>query len=223
MEDLVIQQRAIMDGYDPKRNIGLIVDEWGTWHPPAQGQVPQFLWQQNTLRDALVAALTLDVFNRHADKVVMANIAQTINVLQAVILTNGEKMIVTPTGHVYAMYAQHQGATSVRISFEAESIPVGNASLFGLAGSASLKDDRLFITVVNPHADMPIEATLSLCDGRIKSASASVLTHSDIHAHNTFESPDTLAPIDVSVSADGSIFSYTFPPASVTAISATLG
>ena len=223
MEDLVIQQRAIMDGYDPKRNIGLIVDEWGTWHPPAQGQVPQFLWQQNTLRDALVAALTLDVFNRHADKVVMANIAQTINVLQAVILTNGEKMIVTPTGHVYAMYAQHQGATSVRISFEAESIPVGNASLFGLAGSASLKDDRLFITVVNPHADMPIEATLSLCDGRIKSASASVLTHSDIHAHNTFESPDTLAPIDVSISADGSVFNYTFPSASVTAISAILG
>jgi len=85
MEELVVQQRAIMDEFDPDRRVGLIVDEWGTWHPPAPGQEPQFLWQQNTLRDALVAALSLDIFNRHADKVIMGNIAQTINVLQAMI------------------------------------------------------------------------------------------------------------------------------------------
>jgi alpha-N-arabinofuranosidase len=199
------------------------VDEWGTWHPPAPGQVPQFLWQQNTLRDALVAALTLDVFNHHADKVVMANIAQTINVLQAVILTEGPKMLVTPTGHVYAMYAQHQGATALRIAFESESISVGNASLFGLAGSASLKDNRLFMTVVNPNADTPMETTISLGDGRARSASATVLTHGDIHAHNTFESPNTLEPFEVNIPADGAIFNYTFPPASVTAISVLLG
>lgn len=222
MEDLVIQQRAIMDGYDPKRNIGLIVDEWGTWHPPAPGQIPQFLWQQNTIRDALVAALSLDIFNRHADKVVMGNIAQTINVLQAVILTEGEKMLITPTGHVYSMYAQHQGATSIRVAFEAEGISVGNSTLFGLAGSASLKDNRLFLTVVNPHAETPVEAAISIYDGKIKSATASVLTHSDIHAHNTFEAPNALAPIEMNIPADGCVINYVFPPASVTAISVLL-
>ena len=98
METLVIQQRAAMDAYDPQRRIGLIVDEWGTWHPVEEGTNPRFLYQQNTLRDALVAATTLDIFNRHADKVVMANIAQTVNVLQAMVLTEGEKMLVTPTG-----------------------------------------------------------------------------------------------------------------------------
>ena len=120
MEDLVIQQRAIMDIYDPKRKIGLIVDEWGTWHPPTQGY--PLLWQQNTLRDALVAALTLDIFNRHADKVVMANIAQTVNVLQSMILTEGEKMLTTPTYHVYEMYSPHQNAQALRTSFSADPI-----------------------------------------------------------------------------------------------------
>jgi alpha-N-arabinofuranosidase len=222
MEDLVIQQRAIMDGYDPKRNIGLIIDEWGTWHPPAPGQIPQFLWQQNTIRDALVAALSLDIFNRHADKVVMGNIAQAINVLQAVILTEGEKMLITPTGHVYSMYAQHQGATSIRVAFEAEGISVGNSTLFGLAGSASLKDNRLFLTVVNPHAGMPVEAAISIYDGKIKSATASVLAHNDIHAHNTFEAPNALAPVEVNIPVDGCYINYVFPPASVTAISVLL-
>jgi len=223
VEDLVLQQRAIMDGYDPKRNIGLIIDEWGTWHPPAQGHNPSFLWQQNTIRDALVAALSLDVFNRHADKVVMGNIAQTINVLQAMILTDEAKMLVTPTGHVYAMYAQHQGGKSLRTAFEAETIGVGNASLFGLAGSASLKDNMLFITVVNPHADSAVEASISLYDGSAKSASATVLAHSDIHAHNTFDALNFVEPVEVSLSASGSFVNHTFPPASVTAISVELG
>lgn len=222
IENLVVQQRAIMDGYDPQRQIGLIVDEWGTWHPPAPGQTPQFLWQQNTLRDALVAALTLDVFNRHADKVAMANIAQTINVLQAMILTDGEKMLKTPTYHVYYMYAPHQGATSLRVSFSAEPISFQNGSLFGLAGSASLKDNRLFLTVVNPHADMPVDAEIILRGGEAKSAEASVLTHNDIHAHNTFESPDTVVPVGTSLSVSGATFRHTFPPASVTALSISL-
>jgi len=145
MEELVVQQRAIMDEFDPDRRVGLIVDEWGTWHPPAPGQEPQFLWQQNTLRDALVAALSLDIFNRHADKVIMGNIAQTINVLQAMILTDEEKMLTTPTYHVYGMYVPHQGAKSLRVSFETEPISFkvedSEHSTFGLAGSASLKND----------------------------------------------------------------------------------
>src|SRR5512137_945106 len=122
MEPLVLQQRAAMDAYDPQRRIGLIVDEWGTWHPVEQGTNPAYLYQQNTLRDALVAATTLDIFNRHADKVVMANIAQTVNVLQAMVLTEGENMLVTPTGHVYEMYAPHQGGQAVRVLVDTESV-----------------------------------------------------------------------------------------------------
>jgi alpha-N-arabinofuranosidase len=217
-----------MDGFDPERNIGLIVDEWGTWHPPTPGQEPRFLWQQNTIRDGLVAALTLDIFNRHADKVVMGNIAQTINVLQAMILTEEEKMLVTPTGHVYAMYAPHQGARSVRASFEADSVVfrAGGSeaqSLFGLDGSASLKGDILFLTVVNPHADAPVEATIELRGGgEARSASVSVLTHDDIHAHNTFDAPETVAPVEENISIDGATFHRTFPAASVTAMSISL-
>jgi alpha-N-arabinofuranosidase len=105
-----------MDGFDPQRKIGLIIDEWGTWQPAAPGRNPGHLWQQNTIRDALVAALTLDIFNRHADKVVMANIAQVINVLQAMILTDGDRMLLTPTYHVYNMYQSHQGGQSLRTS-----------------------------------------------------------------------------------------------------------
>lgn len=222
VENLVVQQRAIMDGYDPERRIGLIVDEWGTWHPPAPGQEPRFLWQQNTLRDGLVAALTLDVFNRHADKVVMGNIAQTINVLQAMILTEGEKMITTPTYHVYGMYAPHQGARSLRTSFEADSIKINDQSLFGLAGSASLKEDKLFLTVVNPRVDMPVEAKIMLRGGEAKSASVSVLTHDDIHAHNTFELPEAVSPKEESLSISGADLHHTFPAASVTALSISL-
>ena len=226
IEDLVVQQRAIMDGYDPERRIGLILDEWGTWHPPTQGRNSRFLWQQNTLRDALVAALTLDVFNRHADKVVMGNIAQTINVLQAMILTEEEKMLTTPTYHVYHMYTPHQGARSLRVSLEAESISFkaqnDDQSLRGLTGSASLKENSLFLTVVNPHADVPMEANILLRGGEAMSASASVLAHDDIHAHNTFESPDAVVPIEGPLSIGGSTFHHTFPPASVTALSISL-
>ena len=227
LEDLVIQQRAIMDGYDPRRNIGLIVDEWGSWHPPTPGTNPRFLWQQNTLRDALVAALSLDIFNRHADKVVMGNIAQTINVLQAMILTEEEKMLTTPTYHAYYMYAPHQGAKSLRVSFQAEFVSFKaqngeSQSMFGLAGSASLKDDTALLTVVNPHSDMPVDANITLCGGEAKSASVSVLTHNDIHAHNTFESPDAVAPTEECLSISGTTFQHTFPAASITAISISL-
>jgi alpha-N-arabinofuranosidase len=227
METLVKQQRAIMDGFDPERRIGLIVDEWGTWHPTEPGREPGFLWQQNTIRDGLVAALSLDIFNRHSDKVVMGNIAQTINVLQAMILTEGEKMLVTPTGHVYAMYAPHQGARSLHTSFEADSISFkagdDEQSLFGLAGSASLKGDTLFLTVVNPHADKPMEASIELRGGgEVGSASVSVLTHDDIHAHNTFDAPETVSPVEQTLSISGKIFQHTFPAASVSALSISL-
>jgi alpha-N-arabinofuranosidase len=233
MEKLVVEQREIMDEYDPQRRIGLIVDEWGTWHPATPGREPRFLWQQNTLRDALVAALTLDIFNRHADKVVMGNIAQTINVLQAMILTEGDKMLTTPTFHVYEMYAQHQGGQSLKVSFDADDIsfsvgneethprplPKGEARQFwGLNGSASLTDKTVCLTVVNPHVENPIEATIHLSEGEAKEVTARVLTHDDIHAHNTFDAPQNVTPCTESLSVTGKTLQHCFPPASVTAI-----
>lgn len=226
MERLVTDQRQIMDRFDPERKIALIVDEWGTWHPPslpAPGRNPSLLWQQNTLRDALVAASTLDIFNRHCDKVKMANIAQLVNVLQALVLTLEEKMILTPTYYVYRMYKDHQGAQSLRIEIETPEIEflIGEQTrtLPGLMGSASLKGGALFLTLVNPHCEEPVEAEILLQGGlEVVSASGEQLTHLDIHAHNTFDAPYNLRPETIQPPLRGKTFVYTFPQASVTAL-----
>ena len=228
MERLVVQQRGLLDAFDPERRIGLIVDEWGTWHPPAPGRHPRFLWQQNTLRDALVAALTLDIFNRHADKVVMANIAQTVNVLQALILSEGGRMLTTPTYHVFELYRPHQGARAVRALFDAPEVTLAEAGeelrLFGLAGSASLQGDTLTLTVVNPRVGAPVEAAINLRgDASVRQATETVLTHADIHAHNTFDAPDTVtlaAPRSLDLS--GRSFRHQFAPQSVTSLTIAL-
>jgi alpha-N-arabinofuranosidase len=226
MEQLVLQQRAAMDAYDPQRRIGLIIDEWGTWHPVEKGTNPAFLYQQNTLRDALVAATTLDIFNRHADKVVMSNIAQTINVLQAMVLTQGAGMLVTPTGYVYEMYAPHQGGQAVRTLVETESVSFKRGekdeTLPLVAGSASVKGKTLFVTLTNSHASQSQEITLSLLGGAAaQNVSASVLA-GEIHAHNTFEKPEALTPQPMSIQTTGSSFTLPLPAASVVAVEISL-
>lgn len=226
MEPLVVQQRAAMDAFDPHRRIGLIVDEWGTWHPVEPGTNPAFLYQQNTLRDALVAATTLDIFNRHADKVVMANIAQTVNVLQAMALTQGEKMLVTPTGYVYEMYAPHQGGEAVRSLVETGTVSFKKGetteSLPLISGSASLKGKVLFLTLTNCHASQAEEVTANLLGGAsVQSAKAYALS-GEIHAHNTFETPAALSPQPLKLSASGAIFKVSLPPSSVVAIEIAL-
>ncbi|HEX2907625.1 MAG TPA: alpha-L-arabinofuranosidase C-terminal domain-containing protein [Phototrophicaceae bacterium] len=197
MEKLVVEQRALMDEFDPQREIGLIVDEWGSWHPPTPGYENRALWQQNTLRDGLLAALTLDIFNRHADKVIMGNIAQTVNVLQAMILTEGDQMLLTPTYHVFDLYQTHQGAQSLRTVIETPDVHFtynGEAQqLPGLMGAASLKDDLLTLTVVNPQIGTPVETEICLPDDiSIQSIRETVLTDADIHAHNTLENPNAI-------------------------------
>jgi alpha-L-arabinofuranosidase len=222
MEPLVVQQRAAMDAYDPERRIGLIVDEWGTWHPAEPGTNSRFLYQQNTLRDGLVAATSLDIFNRHADKVVMTNIAQTINVLQAMILTQEEKMLVTPTGHVYEMYAPHQGGAAVRTIIESESVAFkardGEDDLPLVAGSASLKGSTLFLTLTNSHASESVEVPVEVVGGAVaRGGSARVLT-GEIHVHNTFDAPNTIQPEAMDVTCEGARFVLTLPAASVVAV-----
>ena len=228
MEPLVVQQRATLDSYDPQRQVGLIVDEWGAWHPAEAGTNPRHLFQQNTQRDALVAALTLDIFSRHADKVIMANIAQTINVLQAMVLTDGARMLTTPTYHVYAMYAAHQGGQAVRALVEGETIDwvaedgddgaAHRGALPQVAGSASVRDGALTVSLVNTHAEEPLDLVLALlgADGTI--ATRTTLASDDIHAHNTFDEPTRVAPRveHPDLAADGA--TVTLPPASVTTL-----
>lgn len=228
MEPLVLQQRAALDAFDPERKIGLIVDEWGTWHPVEEGANPAFLYQQNTLRDALVAATTLDIFNRHADKVVMSNIAQTVNVLQAMVLTEPDagRMLVTPTGHVYALYAPHQGGQALRALVESPdisySVPGKSGSLAAVAGSASLKGKTLFITLTNSHASAAAEVTVRLLgDAQVSTASARALS-GEIHAHNTFDAPEALQPAALAVTARGAELRVSLPPACVTALTVEL-
>ncbi len=226
VEELITEQRALMDRYDPGRAIGLIVDEWGAWHPPTPGRNPHHLWQQNTIRDALVAALTLDAFNRHAAEVVMANIAQVANVLQAMVLTEGEHLITTPTYHVYDMYQAHQGGTGLRAAFEAPDIAFAveghEQRLPGLVGSASLKGATLTLSAANPHAEAPLEVTVQLRNGRAREGAVTTLAAPDIHAHNTFEEPEAVHPHSTRLAVSGSAWRHTLPPASVTVFTVPL-
>jgi alpha-N-arabinofuranosidase len=232
MEPLVVQQRALMDAFDPERKIGLIVDEWGTWHPATPDRNPAFLWQQNTVRDALVAALTLDIFNRHADKVVMSNIAQTINVLQALLLTDGDKMLKTPTCHIYDLYKVHHGAQSARILIDSPEIDVETAGrkhkLATVAGSASVKDGKLNVTLVNTSATEPQEVNLRLFGGQATALTVTVLDHGaetglDIYAHNTHDEPNRVTLRgDVTHEVTGDRHTHALRPASVTRLTFTL-
>ena len=212
IEELICRQRDLMDEFDPQRKIGLIIDEWGTWHPPTAGRNPAFLWQQNTLRDALVAAITLNIFNRHADKVAMANIAQAVNVLQALLLTENGRVIRTPTYHVYDLYKNHQGARSMRVE-----------STSDLNVSASLKNTTLTLTAVNSKIARPMEVQINLKGASAILVRQTILTDSDIHAHNTFDNATRLIPQEPRVlPLRGESFTYNFPAQSLTRLEMSL-
>jgi alpha-N-arabinofuranosidase len=223
MERLVTQQRAILDGFDPDRRIALIVDEWGSWHPAEAGRNPAFLWQQNTIRDGLVAALTLDIFCRQADKVQMGNIAQTFNVLQAMALTEGDQMVVTPTGHVFAMYAPHQRGRAVTLRVETDAVGPEPHRLPRLSGSASVNGRKLFVTLVNADAGEPAEAKIKLVGGaQAQGGTLTLLAGESIRAYNTFEQPAAVAPVTAPLRAGWDRFTVTLPPASVAALAIEL-
>jgi alpha-N-arabinofuranosidase len=216
-----------MGELDRRRRVKLVVDEWGTWHRGGTEIHPtHLLGQQSTLRDALVAALTLDTFQRHADKVAMANVAQLVNCLQSLFLAREDHFLATPTFHVFEMYGAHAGGQSLRALFSAPGLTYermeGKGSLWGLAGSASLKGKVLTLTVVNPHVGEERETEVVVRGAALDSARATTLTAGDIHAHNTFERPRELEPKDLGALAprDG-VLVVRFPPASVTRL--TLG
>ncbi len=226
METLVESHWAAMGEVDRQRKVKLVVDEWGAWHRAGTEVHPAYLFGQTpTLRDALISGLTLDIFNRHADKIAMANVAQLVNNLHALFLAREDKFTITPNYHVFRMYGAHAGAKSVRALFSVPGIAYksagGTQGLWGLAGSASVRGNRLVVTVVNPHATEECAAAIVVRGAKIVSGSETVLTSTDIHAHNTFVSPRALEPRTAAVELKGGV--HRFRPASVTLLDLTLG
>ncbi|MDP9174137.1 MAG: alpha-N-arabinofuranosidase [Planctomycetota bacterium] len=225
MEDLIVQQRALLDQFDPQRMIGLLVDEWGAWHPADPGRNPAHLFQQNTMRDALVAALTLNIFNRHPDKVVMANIAQVANVLQAMVLTDGDRMLTTPTFSVFEMYQTHQGGQSVRVEAEGGMISFANGEnkqqLPRVSASASILAGVMTLSIVNADAMLPLDVEIDLRGGSVIHADVSTLAGEDLHAHNTFEEPDRVTPTQTKIGTEHP-WRIELPPASVSVFKVSL-
>lgn len=195
MDELISNHSSIMNKYDPEKRVGLIVDEWGCWYDVEKGTNPGFLYQQNTMRDALVAGINLNIFNNHSDRVRMANIAQMVNVLQSVILTEGDKMVLTPTYHVFNMYKIHHDATLVDSSMETNMIGLDDENKVpNLQQSASVSEDgTLNITINNLSLDEDYDVEGILVDKQISSVSAFILTN-DYNAHNTFDDPDRVKP-----------------------------
>jgi len=195
MDELITKHSTIMDKYDPDKRVGLIVDEWGTWYDVEPDTNPGFLYQQNTLRDALVAGINLNIFNNHADRVQMANIAQTINVLQAVILTEGSQILLTPTYHVFEMYKVHQDATLLPIELESAQYSHGDSSIPQVNVSASRnKDGLIHISLCNADHQKAASVDVELRGIMAKQVSGRVLTSEDIRDHNTFDEPEKVQP-----------------------------
>jgi len=212
VDELITNHSTIMDRYDPQKRVSLYVGEWGTWHSVEPGTNPGFLYQQNTLRDALVAGLSLNIFNNHCDRVRMANIAQTVNVLQSMVLTEGEKMLLTPTYHVFEMYKVHQDATLLPTELQCvvyleeesgqEAGPAfgpgrgrGRQRTPALNVSAS-KDEsgKIHISICNLHPSESTKLDCELRGAKAEKVSGRILTATSINSHNTFDKPDTVKP-----------------------------
>ncbi|MDA0178430.1 alpha-N-arabinofuranosidase [Mesoflavibacter profundi] len=195
MDELIQKHTQIMDKYDPEKKVDLIVDEWGGWYQVEEGTNPGFLYQQNTMRDAMIAGTTLNIFNNWAKRVKMANLAQTINVLQAVILTEDEKMLLTPTYHVMKMYNVHHDATLLPISFDAPNYEFNGETLPAVSISASKdKNGAAHISLVNIDSKKENEVVIDVEGLKIKEISGQILKSNNLQDHNTFNNPNNITP-----------------------------
>jgi alpha-N-arabinofuranosidase len=232
METLIEDHWQVMGEFDRERRVKLAVDEWGAWHKQDTDVPAGYLYAYaGALRDALISGINLDTFQRHADKVVMANPAQLVNTIHSLFHTYEDKFILTPNYHVFEMYMPHSGATSLRTEFIAPKVSFTRldaqrretqVGLWGLNGSASLKDKQLVLTVVNPHHNQTRETEIAIRGASITSGESRTLSASDIHARNSFANPHALEPKDAPVNAKGSSFVFQFAPASVTRLVFTL-
>ena len=218
MDELITKHDVIMSKYDPEKRVGMIIDEWGTWYNPEPGTNPGFLYQQNSIRDAIVAGLHFHIFHEHADRVQMANIAQTVNVLQAMILTEGEKMVLTPTYHVFDMFKVHQDAKLLQVHATTAKYTHGDKDLPQTSVSAS-KDDQghIHISLCNlDHLqDAPVAIDLRGLTGEAE-VTGRILTANECDAHNTFDQPDYVKPRTLdSITINGNEVKITLPPMSI--------
>ena len=239
MERVVKDHFAAIQQYGGQNQARLVVDEWGAWYGKGTEIGPTYQFsQQSTMRDALLSGITLDIFQRHAEKVGMANVAQSINCLHSLMLAKEDKFTVTPTFHVFKMYMPHKGGTAVRAEFSAQGIrnplangpiPVGGNSytgslepermLAGLSGSASMKGKTLTLSVVNPHLTRALTTEIAVGGATITSVKGTVLVSRNVHDHNDFEHPKAVYPVAASVGqASGGRLVHTFPAASVTTL-----
>jgi alpha-L-arabinofuranosidase len=220
MDTLVTTHSAIMDRYDPQKKIALVVDEWGAWYAPMPGTDPGFLVQQNSMRDAVLASLNLNIFARHADRVRMANIAQMVNVLQAMILTDKEKMVLTPTYHLFRMYVPFQDTTSVPVFFDAGTYKQGDVTLPRVdAIAAKDKDGVLWLAVTNLDPTRPVDISARLAGLTAKTAAGETLTAAAVDSVNTYAAPNTVTPKPISAKVQGDQVTVTLEPKSVTVLS----
>lgn len=195
MDDLITRHGAIMDFYDPHKRVGLIIDEWGTWYNVEPGTNPGFLYQQNTIRDALVAGINFNIFHKHCQRVQMTNIAQTVNVLQAVLLTEGDKLVKTPTYHVFDMYKVHHDADAVDVYCESDLYQFENESIPQVTVSASRNaEGQLHISLCNLDPQNAAEIDCDLRGMDAVFVSGTILTADVMNDHNTFDEPDKVAP-----------------------------
>ncbi len=196
MDELITNHAAIMDKYDPEQKIALVVDEWGGWYDVEKGTNPGFLYQQNTMRDAVLAGATLNIFNNHANRVRMANLAQCVNVLQAVILTDKAKMILTPTYHVMQLYSVHQDAQLLPITIQSPVYTYNGETLPALSASASKdKMGLVHISLVNIDSKKENTVEIDLNELGIKSVSGQIIASSKLQDFNSFDNPTKIQPI----------------------------
>lgn len=222
MDELLTRHSAIMDQYDPEKRVALVVDEWGTWYDVEPGTNPGFLYQQNTIRDALVAALNLNIFHDHSERVRMANIAQMVNVLQAVILTEGEKMILTPTYHVFNMYKVHQDAKLLQLELQSGDFSSNGKSIKAVSATASKNADGIIhisLAHVDPVNTAELEIDLRGLVNEQFTVTAAELTADKMDAHNTFEAPEAVKPQSFTAyEVNGHSLKLTLSPMSVTTL-----
>ena len=212
-DELITRHSEIMNRYDPEKKIGLVIGEWGCWHKVEEGTNPGFLYQQNTMRDAIVAAIELNVFNRHSDRVVMANLAQAVNVLQSIILTEGDKMIKTPTYHVFDLFKTHQNNEAVYCYTQNENMSEGkNAPMISV--SASVNEKSMTVTVANCSLTEEAAVECSIFGFKASSVSCRILTN-EAHSYNDFDCPDRVSITEHTAVIKDNVLKLNIPPCAV--------
>jgi alpha-N-arabinofuranosidase len=217
MDRLITGHKAIMDRYDPGNTKGLVIDEWGNWFQVEPGTNPGFLYQQNTMRDAITAAIHLNIFNSHADRVKVANLAQIVNVLQAVILTKDDKMVLTPTYHVFRMFRVHQDAKLIKTDLKCEDYTYSNRTIPAITASASVDaEGRLHVSLANVNPTKEITLNCPVIGDLYKTVSGEILTSGEMAAYNSFEKPENVKPaVFNGFKLKGDLLIVTLPPKSV--------